>query len=151
MLQDPFDGAEGEVEIQGDGAMQSEAARQAAVSRGLDTLKASGSAQYSKPQLEAMISAKKGHLPMVIVDLRQEAHRFLRTTKEIENESTVAVGWFVERDWINIGKGLVSVEADEQRRLASLLVISNLTVFEDILELVQLGSREGSEGLHRVF
>ena len=97
---------------------------------GLDTLNASGSAQYCKGQLQAMLSTNSVTLPMVIVDLRQESHGFFQIAKAIEGESTIAVGWFAERDWMNIGKSLVSVDQDENRRLSSAMVNVNVTVNE---------------------
>ena len=84
-------------------------------------MNASGSAQYCKGQLEAMLSKKSVTPPMIIVDLRQESHGFLQISKPIQGESTIAVGWFAERDWMSIGKGLVSVAADEKSRLASIM------------------------------
>ena len=45
--------------------------------------------------------------------------RFFQVEQPIQRESMIAVGWFAERDWMSIGKGLVSVQADENSRLAS--------------------------------
>ena len=95
---------------------------------GLDTLKASGSAQYCKGQLDAML--KSVTLPMTIVDLRQESHGFFEIGKPIEEESTIAVGWFAERDWMSIGKDLVSVDRDENSRLSSAMLNPNPNVNE---------------------
>ena len=97
---------------------------------GLDTLNASGSAQYCKGQLEAMLTTKSVSLPMIIVDLRQESHGFFQIAKPIQEEKTIAVGWFAERDWMSIGKSLVSVDRDENSRLSSALLNLNLTVNE---------------------
>src|SRR6478736_8032732 len=46
--------------------------------KGLKEINASGSAQYSKGQLEAMIGSGRVRKPLVIVDLRQESHGFLQ-------------------------------------------------------------------------
>jgi len=85
--------------------------------QGLETLNASGSAQFCEGQLQAMLTKKSVTLPMTIVDLRQESHGFFQLDKPLGGESTIAVGWFAERDWMSIGKSLVSVLADQHRRL----------------------------------
>lgn len=97
---------------------------------GLSTLNASGSAQYCKGQLQAMLTTKSVTLPMIIVDLRQESHGFFEIGQPVAGESTIAVGWFAERDWMNVGKGLVSVDADENNRLRSTMADPNVTVNE---------------------
>jgi Inositol hexakisphosphate len=98
--------------------------------QGLETLNASGSAQYCKDQLQAMLSTKRVSLPMTIVDLRQESHGFFQLDQPLQGESTIAVGWFADRDWMSIGKGLVSVLADENDRLDSARQNPKLTVNE---------------------
>lgn len=95
---------------------------------GLDTLNASGSAQFCKGQLQAMLS--KVSMPMTIVDLRQESHGFFEISQPIAGESTIAVGWFAERDWMSIGKELPSVEYDENQRLSSSKLDPDLKVYE---------------------
>jgi len=97
---------------------------------GLDTLNASGSAQFCKNQLKQMVSSRKVTLPMTIVDLRQESHGFFRISQPLAGESTIAVGWYAERDWMNIGKDLVSIDADENFRLNSSLLDPDLKVNE---------------------
>ena len=97
---------------------------------GLSTLNASGSAQYSKGQLQAMLSKKSVRLPMTMVDLRQESHGFFQIAQPVQGESTIAVGWFAERDWMNIGKSLVSVQVDENSRLAAARQSRSVTVNE---------------------
>ena len=98
--------------------------------KGLETLKASGSAQFCKGQLQSMLSSKRVSLPMTIVDLRQESHGFFQLDQPLQGESTIAVGWFAERDWMSIGKGLVSVLADENVRLGAATKNAKLTVNE---------------------
>jgi len=98
--------------------------------QGLEKLNASGSAQYCKGQLQAMLSSKRVSLPLTIVDLRQESHGFFILDQPVQGESTIAVGWFAERDWMSIGKGLVSVLADEDARLGSATKNAKLTVNE---------------------
>ena len=80
---------------------------------------ASGSAQYSLSQLQAMISQKVVTTPLVIVDLRQEFHGFLNVNPALYGENEIAVGWFVERDWINVDKDLPSINAFEPTMLGN--------------------------------
>ncbi len=108
---------------------------------GLDTLNASGSAQFCKGQLQAIqaLLAKNGPAPpLTIVDLRQEAHGYFEISQPLQGESTIAVGWFVERDWINIGKDLVGIVSDENWRLYSSLSNPNFDVDE-----IKKESKEG--------
>ena len=100
---------------------------------GLDTLNASGSAQFCKGQLQAIqaLLAKMDPVPpLTIVDLRQESHGFFDISQPLQGESTIAVGWFVERDWINIGRDLVGIVSDENWRLYSSLSQPNFDVNE---------------------
>jgi len=97
---------------------------------GLATLNASGSAQFCKGQLQYLLSQSKVKLPMIIVDLRQESHGFFEIGQPLAGETTIAVGWFAERDWMSIGKGLVSVIADENSRLNSERLNPTVTVNE---------------------
>jgi inositol hexakisphosphate len=80
---------------------------------------ASGSAQYSLSQLQAMISQKVVTTPLVVVDLRQEFHGFLNVNPALYGENEIAVGWFVERDWINVDKDLPSINAFEPTMLGN--------------------------------
>ena len=97
---------------------------------GLASLNASGSAQYSKGQLQAMLSKRSVRLPMTMVDLRQESHGFFQIAQAVQGESSIAVGWFAERDWMNIGKSLVSVQVDENVRLIAAKQSRSVTVNE---------------------
>jgi inositol hexakisphosphate len=100
---------------------------------GLDTLNASGSAQFCKDQLKAMKSylVEKGvTMPITIVDLRQESHGFFGIKQPIAGELVIAVGWYAERDWMSIGKELPSVEYDENQRLNSSMLDPDLQVYE---------------------
>ena len=87
---------------------------------GLNTLNASGSAQFCKGQLETMLT--KVTRPMTIVDLRQESHGFLELAQPLAGESSIAVGWYADRDWMNIGCDLVSVQVGENYLLYSMWV-----------------------------
>lgn len=77
---------------------------------GLDTLNASGSAEFSEKELETMIPVLKSQAkgPIYIVDLRQESHGLFNGT---------AVSWYGRNDWGNIGKTHDMALADESKRL----------------------------------
>lgn len=91
---------------------------------------ASGSAQYSHSQLQAMISQKVVTTPLVIVDLRQEFHGFLTVNPAIYGETEIAVGWFVERDWINVDKDLPSITFFENKNLVGVSNSQSLDVYQ---------------------
>ena len=83
---------------------------------------ASGSAEFSPSQFQAMlakINQPAQGFPLVVVDLRQEPHGILTLEQPLNGETEIAVGWFAERDWLNVGKGLPSILVDEDSRLAS--------------------------------
>lgn len=96
--------------------------------KGLREIDASGSAQFSRGQLVAVLESKLVRKPVVVVDLRQESHGFLHVGKPLHGESAIAVGWFAERDWMNVGKDLPSIELDQQRRLSRAAETSDLVV-----------------------
>jgi hypothetical protein len=87
--------------------------------KGLQEIRASGSAQYSRHELEAVLASGFVQQPVTVVDLRQESHGFVYLSEPLNGETTNAVGWYAERDWINVGKGLPSIELDERLRLAA--------------------------------
>lgn len=91
---------------------------------------ASGSAQYSLSQLQAMINQKVVTTPLVIVDLRQEFHGFLTVNPALYGETEIAVGWFAERDWINVDKDLPSIGTFETRKLVEASNSQNLVVYQ---------------------
>lgn len=71
---------------------------------GLDDLKTSGSSQFSEKSFVVLL--KRLNQPTVtVIDLREESHGFINGS---------AVGWYGPRDWINIGKNLNQIEAEEQ-------------------------------------
>lgn len=92
--------------------------------------RASGSAQYSRTQIQNMISGGVVGQPLTVVDLRQESHGFVTLAQAVNGETEIAVSWFVERDWINVAKGPDSIEADELNRLGSLAKSSSVTVYD---------------------
>lgn len=87
--------------------------------KGLKEINASGSAQYSKEQLRAVLASTHVRSPLIVVDLRQESHGFLHVQPPLYGETEIAIGWFAERDWMNVGKGLPSIEVDERQRLTA--------------------------------
>ena len=91
---------------------------------------ASGSAQYSLSQLQAMISQGKVKTPLTIVDLRQESHGFLTIAPSLYGETQIAVGWFVERDWANVDKGLPSIRLDEFTKLRTASLAPDPVVYQ---------------------
>ena len=101
---------------------------------GLDTLNASGSAQFCKLQIQGLKDwLVRNGLPssVIIVDLRQESHGFFVLSQPVQGESTIAVGYFAERDWMSIGKNLVSINADEEGRFhLAMKTPNNLPVLE---------------------
>jgi hypothetical protein len=76
---------------------------------GLDNLRASGSAQFTVAQLQAIVE-RVGH-PLVVIDLRQESHGFL---------DGQAVSWYAMHDQVNVVRSLVEVQQSERRRLEAL-------------------------------
>jgi hypothetical protein len=95
---------------------------------------ASGSAEFSAQQFQAILT-KIGQnngagFPLVVVDLRQESHGFLDLQQPLNGETEIAVGWFAERDWINVAKGLASIVVDEEGRLAGASQTANLSVYD---------------------
>ena len=95
---------------------------------------ASGSAEFSQSQLQAMIDQKVVTLPMVVVDLRQEPHGSLAIEQPLNGETEIAVGWFAERDWLNVAKDLPSIMLDENNRLAAASQTANLVVYDVTLK-----------------
>ena len=95
---------------------------------------ASGSAEFSRSQFQAMIDQKAVTLPLVVVDLRQEPHGFLALEQPLNGETDIAVGWFAERDWLNVAKGLPSITVDEDDRLANASQTANLIVYDVTLK-----------------
>jgi Inositol hexakisphosphate len=94
---------------------------------------ASGSAEFSAIQFQtvlATIGQETAQFPMVVVDLRQEPHGFLYLSQPLNGESEIAVGWFAERDWLNVAKGLPSILVDEASRLDSACQTANLIVYD---------------------
>jgi len=77
---------------------------------GLAELHASGSAQFSRQGLKAILL--KVASPVTVIDLRQESHGFFDGD---------AVSWYGVNDWANRGLSQDMVEADEKERLTKAL------------------------------
>jgi Inositol hexakisphosphate len=92
--------------------------------------RASGSAQYSLSQLQRALATHDVQLPLVVVDLRQEPHGFIHVAPPLLGEDYVAIGWYAERDWLNVGKGGPSIAADEIDRLEEASKTSNLVLLQ---------------------
>lgn len=74
---------------------------------GLDDLRLSGSSQFSKAALEALIE-DIGDQNLYIINLRQESHGFINNH---------AASWFAPRDWGNVGLSPEEIEIDEREKL----------------------------------
>ena len=93
---------------------------------------ASGSAEFSASQFRAMlanIGQTTAGFPLVVVDLRQEPHGFLELQQPLNGETEIAVGWFAERDWLNVAKGQPSILLHENHRLDKASKKTSLTVY----------------------
>ena len=77
---------------------------------GLERLHASGSGEFSASGLQSLLEAlaEKTQMPICIVDLREESHGFF---------DGIAVSWYGERDWGNVGLTQEEALADEAERI----------------------------------
>ena len=77
---------------------------------GLERLHASGSGEFSASGLQSLMEtlAKKTQMPICIVDLREESHGFF---------DGIAVSWYGEHDWGNVGLTQEEALADEAERI----------------------------------
>jgi hypothetical protein len=87
--------------------------------KGLREINASGSSQYSRGQMESVLNSGRVRTPLMVIDRRQESHGFVHVQPALYGETEIAIGWFAERDWMNVGKGLPSIEVDERQRLTA--------------------------------
>jgi hypothetical protein len=83
---------------------------------GMDRLRASGSAQFTAAQLEAVV--ENVGRPLIVVDLRQESHGFL---------DGVPVSWYALHDQVNVVRSLLEVQQDERRRVDALAAAGSAT------------------------
>ena len=77
---------------------------------GLERLCASGSGEFSESGLQSLLEAlaEKTQMPICIVDLREESHGFF---------DGIAVSWYGEHDWGNVGLTQEEALADEAERI----------------------------------
>lgn len=77
---------------------------------GLERLCASGSGEFSESGLHSLLEAlaEKTQMPICIVDLREESHGFF---------DGIAVSWYGEHDWGNVGLTQEEALADEAERI----------------------------------
>ena len=81
-----------------------------------------GSGQFSQQQLQHIIT--EIHSPIIIIDLRQEAHGFINGTP---------ISWYATRNWDNKGKTAREVNQIQMQKLNYLRSLKNVTVY-DILK-----------------
>lgn len=80
--------------------------------QGLDNLRLSGSAQFSEKGLEAILNHLQAPSNFYILDLRQESHGFM---------NGIAMSWYADKNWINVGKNLKAIEEEESYLLQNAL------------------------------
>ena len=106
---------------------------------GLDTLNLSGSAQFSKNALDAIIIHLNHKGPFCIIDLRQEFHGYLNGS---------AVSWYIPKDWINRDK-IPSQIAEQEKKLLDELKSQDKVSVTTIEEKGEAG--EILKSTHQVF
>lgn len=77
-----------------------------------DGLRMSGSAQYSKESLKAILEELPKEYPIIFVNLREESHGYV---------NGMAVCWYGIDNAENSGKSLQTIEVDEKKRFKNLL------------------------------
>jgi len=88
--------------------------------RRLDSLYASGSAQFSKDELGEIVKKIHTH-HLIVVDLRQESHGFL---------NDMAVSWFCPKNWINKDKTVDQIEREELQLLNHLSQQNEVMIYK---------------------
>jgi len=89
--------------------------------KGLEELRASGSGQFSKKSLKALLQRLGNPLRCTVVDLRQESHGFI---------NGMAVSWYSPKDWGNSGKTLDQIIRDEDARLKEALREQHVIIYQ---------------------
>lgn len=87
---------------------------------GLDSLRESGSAEFTADSLKLML-ARLGR-PVTIFDLRQEDHGFVNGEP---------ISWYATNNWANAGKTHAAIVADEAARLAAFAPGSTCSLSSD--------------------
>jgi protein-tyrosine phosphatase len=86
----------------------------------LSALNISGSCQYSKVQLENLVTKiGTAKFTVCLVDLRQESHVFL---------NGIPVSWYAANDWANVGRSLEWIESDESLHLIHMVAARSIAV-----------------------
>ncbi|WP_196596029.1 fused DSP-PTPase phosphatase/NAD kinase-like protein [Pectinatus frisingensis] len=93
--------------------------------RKFSDLKMSGSAQFSRNELQLLSTELATNKNITIIDLRQESHGF------IDGE---AVSWYGKRNWANFDKNLPTVLADEKKRLDDLQKKGKVSIAKTIIK-----------------
>jgi protein-tyrosine phosphatase len=87
---------------------------------GLDDLKASGSAEFTRKQFSNFVKKIKDKAKKILIlDLRQESHALM---------GDLAVSWYGKDNTLNAGKTLAEIEADEASRLEQLRSMKQVPV-----------------------
>lgn len=89
--------------------------------KGLDTLRASGSAQFSELSLRVIWEALNMPKSFAVIDLRDESHGFI---------NGAAVTWYATKDWGNRGLSSKEAEEDEKKKLEAIEIGSTIRIFE---------------------
>lgn len=84
---------------------------------GFDSLRLSGSAQFSEKSLEIMLKQLKNPPNFYILDLREEYHGFIDGTP---------ISWYALRNWSNVGKTVEEIEQGEKQLLDQALKKKNV-------------------------
>ena len=109
--------------------------------KGFSTLNISGSAQYSEGQFRWMAKKIRELAPgkeVYIIDLRQESHGFFDDANNSDWHG-IALSWYAEHNWANLGKSVAEVLQDERTRF-------NATIGSEITVTGHIGSRNWDGG-----
>lgn len=76
---------------------------------GLNDVQASGSSQFSKEGLVEILETIPASMDQIVIfDLREESHGFI---------NGIAISWWRENNWVNVGMTKEEIEIDESKRL----------------------------------
>jgi protein-tyrosine phosphatase len=90
-------------------------------SKGYEQLHLIGSAQFSAGQLKLVLAHVTSLAPIIIVDLRQEAHGYLNQD---------AISWYGYRNINNIAKSARTIEFEQAKLLNALSEAQTVTVYQ---------------------
>lgn len=86
---------------------------------GLNSLRLSGSAQFSDKSFQTMLKQLATPLDIYVLDLRQESHGFM---------NGIAVSWYGIKDWSNVGKSHAEITRLEKRLMQSAIDQKNIQI-----------------------